>query len=354
MRIVDADGHVLEPGDVWHEYLPESYLSYAPRWETDSLGRPRRSIGGRLQPAFPFPQYDTEPVAGTADPHARLRDMDALGIEVSYMYPSAGLHFAAVERLDVVVALCRAYNDWIADFCATNPSRLRAAAVVPQLDVGAAVAEARRAIAERGLAAVMLRPNPIGGRTLDDPAFDPLWSLLEELDVPLMLHEATTMNVPQAGLDRYDNYMFLHAITHPHEHQMACLSLICGRVLEKHPRMRVGFLEAGCGWVPYWLERMDQHVDYWGFASAPLAARPSEYWQRQCFVSPFPDERLLPQVIAAIGAATLIYTTDYPYPYPGRDRVVAAMRDRADVSDDDKRAILSDNAARLYGPRTRG
>ena len=194
----------------------------------------------------------------------------------------------------------------------------------------------------------MLRPNPIGGRTLDDPAFDPLWSLIEELDVPLVLHEATTMNVPQAGLDRYDNYMFLHVITHPHEHQMACLSLICGRVLQKHPKLRVAFVESGCGWVPYWLERMEQHIDYWGHASAPLAERPTDYWQRQCFVSPFPDERMLPQVIDAIGADTLIYTTDYPYPYPGRDHVVSAMHDRTDVDDADKRKILHDNATRLY------
>jgi uncharacterized protein len=245
--------------------------------------------------------------------------------------------------------LSRAYNEWIRDFCATDRHRLRAAAVVPQLDVAAAMREAEHAVGELGLSAVMLRPNPIGGRTLDDPTFDPLWSLIEELDVPVVLHEGTTMNVPQAGLDRYDNYMFLHVITHPHEHQMACLSLICGQVLQRHPKLRVAFVESGCGWVPYWLERMEQHVDYWGHASAPLAERPTDYWQRQCFVSPFPDERMLPQVIDVIGADTLIYTTDYPYPYPGRDHVVSAMRDRTDVAAADKRKILHDNATRLYG-----
>ena len=65
-------------------------------------------------------------------------------------------------------------------------------------------------------------------------------------------------------------------------------------------------------------------------------------------MSPFPDERMLPQVIDVIGADTLIYTTDYPYPYPGRDRVVSAMRDRGDVDDADKRKILHANATRLY------
>lgn len=349
MDIVDADGHVLEPSDGWEAYLPADYHFAAPRWATDNQGRPRRLIGGRMQPPFPMPRYDTEIVAGSFEPSARLADMDRLGITASYLYPSAGLHFAALDRLDVVAALCRAYNRWIADFCAADPARLRAAAVVPQLDPAAAAAEARWAVEELGLAAVMLRPNPIGGRTLDDPSFGVLWDVLEALDVPLALHEATTQNVPQAGLDRYDNYLFLHTITHPHEHQMAALSLICGQVLERHPRLRVAFFESGCGWVPYWLERMDQHIDYWGHASAPLALRPSEYWQRQCFVSPFPDEVMLPQVISAIGVGTLLYTTDYPYPYPGLDNVVAAMRDRADVSVDDRVAILSGTARRYYG-----
>ena len=349
MDIIDADGHVLEPDNVWADYMPRDYLPYAPGWGVDNQGRKRRMIGGRLQPPFPLGDYDVKPVPGAWDPHERLRDLDEMGIAITYSYPSAGLHFGAIDRLDVVEVLCRAYNDWIHDYCAPDRNRLRAAAVIPQMDVRAAMRETERAIGELGLASVMMRPNPIGGRTLDDPTFDPLWSLIEELGIPVVLHEATTQNVPQAGLDRYDNYFFLHVITHPHEHQMACLSLICGRVLATHPKLRVAFVESGCGWVPYWLERMEQHVDYWGYATAPLAERPTDYWQRQCFVSPFADERMLPQVIDVIGAETLIYTSDYPYPYPGRDNVVAAMRDRTDVTAAAKQLILNENARRLYG-----
>jgi len=349
MHVIDADGHILEPAEGWERYLPARYREHAPRWVVDSQGRPRRMIGSRMQPPFPMPRYDTEPVPGASDPRARLADMDADGISIGVIYPSAALHFAALDDAHVVDALCRAYNDWISEFCSTDPGRLKAAAVVPQLDIPMAIAETRRAVSELGLASVMLRPNPIGGRTLDNPAFDPLWSLLEELDVPLVLHEATTMNVPQAGLDRYDNYLYLHAITHPHEHQMACLSLICGQVLQRHPRLRVAFVESGCGWVPYWLERMEQHIDYWGHASLPLALRPTEFWQRQCFVSPFADETTVPAFVELLGADTLVYTTDYPYPYPGRDQMVSAMRDRGDVAHTAKQKILRDNALRLYG-----
>jgi uncharacterized protein len=217
------------------------------------------------------------------------------------------------------------------------------------MDVSASIAEARRAVTQLGFRGVMMRPNPVAGRTLDNPAFDPLWSVLEELDVPVNLHEATTMNVQQAGTDRYDNYMFLHVISHPHEHQMACLSLICGGVLERHPGLRVSFLEAGCGWVPYWLERMDQHIRYWGSASAPLPLSPSEYFRRQCFVSPVADEQTLPDVAHRVGAKSLIFTSDYPYPYTTTPRIADAVLDRQDLDDGLVAALVRDNAARLYG-----
>src|SRR5205814_1007261 len=166
MEVIDADGHVLEPGDVWDDYLPRDYRVYAPGWARDSEGRNRRMIGGRMQPAWPTLDYDTKIVDGASNPQARLRDMDDLGISIGYLYPSAALHFGAIDRLDVVEVLCRAYNEWIRDFCATDRHRLRAAAVVPQLDVAAAMRETERAIGELGLSSVMLRPNPIGGRTL--------------------------------------------------------------------------------------------------------------------------------------------------------------------------------------------
>jgi predicted TIM-barrel fold metal-dependent hydrolase len=194
----------------------------------------------------------------------------------------------------------------------------------------------------------MMRPNPIGGHTFDDPALDPLWDVFEELDLGVGIHEATTMNVPEAGTDRYTNYLFLHVISHPHEHQMACLSLLCGGVLQRHPLLRVAFLESGCGWVPYWLERMDQHLRYWGHASMKLPLTPKEYFTRQCFVSPFADETTLPDVIRRIGADSLIFTSDYPYPYTTTPRTTDALRQRHDVTSDEKPLILRGNASRLY------
>jgi predicted TIM-barrel fold metal-dependent hydrolase len=94
---------------------------------------------------------------------------------------------------------------------------------------------------------------------------------------------------------------------------------------------------------------MQQHLDYWGHASVRLELSPYEYFERQCFVSPFADEALLPHVIAAIGDGNLVYTSDYPYPYVGSEAVTTALTTRTDLDPKSIRRIGSENASRLYG-----
>jgi predicted TIM-barrel fold metal-dependent hydrolase len=154
--------------------------------------------------------------------------------------------------------------------------------------------------------------------------------------------------VPQVGHDRYENFMFRHAISHAFEQQMGLLSLTCGGVLERHPGLRVLIVEAGVGWVPYWLDRLDHHVEEWGYTSAPLALKPSEVFARQCFVAADAEERLLPLVVNAIGDDNLCFSTDYPHPDHAFEGVVAQLTGRDDLTDASKRKILCDNAKRLF------
>ena len=153
---------------------------------------------------------------------------------------------------------------------------------------------------ELGFRGVMMRPNPVRGRTLGDRYWDPLWSLLEEEGVPLAVHEGTTQDLPQSGRDRFDNFALRHVCSHPHEQQIACVALLMGGVLERHPGLRVAFLESGCGWLPHWLERMDEHMSGWGHAIAKLPLTPTEYFSRQCFVRAI-RRRTLPAVVALAG-----------------------------------------------------
>jgi predicted TIM-barrel fold metal-dependent hydrolase len=216
------------------------------------------------------------------------------------------------------------------------------------MDVGESMTELRRGISELGLKCAFLRPNPVGGRTLDNPAFEPLWSLLEELDQPLVLHEGTTQDLPQVGMDRYDNFLFRHMISHAFEQQMALLSLTCGGVLERHPNLRVVIVEAGCGWVPYWVERMDHHMKEWGHASMKLKLKPSEYFKRQCYVSADGEEEMIPEVISRMGDGNICFSTDYPHPDHPFQGVVAELAERADIAEQSKKKILADNIIRAF------
>ncbi|HEY3696699.1 amidohydrolase family protein [Phenylobacterium sp.] len=348
--VVDADAHFIEPAETWSaKYLDQRYASAVPRRVVDSRGRTRRMVGDKLLPYIPLPPgKKPERLPGAADPAARLADMDRAGVDVMVIYPTAGLYFFSLEDKDACVAMCRAYNDWAADFCAHDPRRLVAPAVIPQMDVQAAIAEARRG-AGIGLKGAFMRPNPIGGRTLEHPAYEPLWAVLAENNVPVVLHEGTTQDLPQVGLDRYDNFLFRHMVSHPFEQQMGLLSLIMGGVLERHPNLRAMIVECGVGWAPYWLDRMDDHAHHWGHASAPLALKPSEYFKRQVFVGAEGDERLLPFTVEAIGDDNLCFSTDYPHPDHDFDGVVDGLKAMKGLSEESKRKILGANAARLFG-----
>lgn len=350
--VVDADGHVQEPAEMWPKYLEKRYHLLAPCLVTDSQGKVRRQIAGSMMPHIAGAKLNNaaqEGRAGGYDPRARLTDMDSEGIDIAVLFPSTGLFFAGIEQLDVQAALCRAYNDWVYDYRQASPARLVGIAMAPQTDITEALVETRRAHAKLGCHGLFLRPNPVGGRTLDDPYFEPLWTLLEELDTPLAVHEGTTQNLPEAGLERYQNFLFRHAVSHPHEQQMACMELICGGVLERHPKLRVVFLESGCGWIAHWIERLDHHMKYWGHTSLPLKLKPSEYFARQCFISADPDEAIIPGIVETLGADTLVFASDYPHPdgvFPG---VVAELADREDLDEKTKAKILGTNALRLFG-----
>jgi predicted TIM-barrel fold metal-dependent hydrolase len=316
-------------------------------------GRNRLSIGGRLSPYLLGPEKQLKGGArmskGGYDPQVRLADMDGESVEAMVMYPTTGLFFFGVDSLELTIALCRAFNNWAHDFCSVDPKRLISPAIVPQMDVHTSIAELRRGVTELGLKGAFLRPNPIGGRTFDHPDWEPFWTLLEELDVPLVMHEGATQDVPQIANARYENFVYRHLTCHPFEQQMALMSLIGSGVLDRHPNLRVVIVEAGCGWAPYWIERLDHHAEQWGYAlPARLSLKPSEYFKRQCFVSADGEEKMLPEFISCLGDDNLLFSTDYPHPDHPFKGVVAEIADRADLSETSKRKILGENAIRAF------
>jgi predicted TIM-barrel fold metal-dependent hydrolase len=364
-RIIDADGHVMEPAGMWERYIEPAFRARAPRLVRDADGHTRmvtegvalprsEHVSAGMRTAFARRVRDGlgEYQRDDFDAPSQIRAMDAGGIEMAFLYPTQGLYTAAIDGLDpaLAIAICRAYNDWIVDFCAHAPARLRPVGMLVALhDPAAAVAEVER-LAARGFTAVFVRPNPIAGRNLDDPAYEPLWAACARRGVGVGIHEGIGAALPAAGADRFRTFFAGHVASHPMEQMLAMLALITGGVLERHPGLRVAFLESGCGWLPYWLWRMDEHWEQTdGVPGEPVLPRkPSDYFRRQCWISCEPDEPYVARVLDLIGEDRLLFASDYPHPdhkWPETAETMLAMP----LPDAAKRRILWDNPAAFYG-----
>jgi predicted TIM-barrel fold metal-dependent hydrolase len=319
-RVVDADGHVLEPLPVFGDRLHATRDSYGldhvfagdQEIVTVSLGK-LGTPGSDMADLSRSPEYaDAQP--GGFDPDARLRDMDTEGIDVAVLYPSLGLNFWAVTDAAVATELARAYNDWLASYCAADPARLHGAAMVPWQSIDAAVAELRRAHDELGFPAAFLRPNPCLGRTISHPSHEPFWAAAEELGVTIGIHEGSSNTIATLASDRRPfNPLILHAVSHAFEQMLACAHLITSGVMEHHPALRFAFLEAGGGWAPYWLWRLDEQVEGFGGFCPEMKLTPSEYFARQCWISFEIDEPSLAALAPIIGSERILWGSDYPH-----------------------------------------
>jgi uncharacterized protein len=363
--IVDADGHVVEPESAWAA-LPDRYR---PRISVDRNGDEHVVVGdteilavplGNLarpgstfdDPAAFRPLAEAQP--GGADPVARLRDMDSEGIDQAVLYPTIGLSVAVVEDPAAAVALAATYDDWLAGYCGADPRRLFGAALLPLQDPAAAARELRRAVTELGFVAGFVRPSPCLGRALSDRAYDAVWDAAEELDVPIGVHAGSSVLLPTLGADRPFNPLILHAASPSFEEMLACAELIAFGTLERHPGLRLLFLESSGGWAPFWLERLDQQAESFGGFCPDMVLRPSEYFARQCAISFGVGERTLPALAPFVGAGRVVWGSDYPHhdaTFPGAVDAIRATVAPCPTATQAK--VLGVNARGIYRLPTR-
>ncbi len=277
---------------------------------------------------------------------------------------------AGLRDVDFAVAQCRAYNDWLSDFCAVSPQRLFGVAIIPQQDPEAAAAELRRAAAKPNLVGTFIRPNPVvEWKHFHDPVWDPIWRAASDTGWPLGLHPFLAGDVPGAvvglhlntvksrtgmtmsgGLNM-DNIFFTQCIGNPVDMMTSLAFLLAGGVCERYPDLTLIVLETNGGWITPWMERLDHHYKIFPFDVPDLTMAPSEYFRRQCYVSFDADEEMLPLAAESpyVGAERIIWASDYPHPdakFPG---TVAELLDTiGGLGADDQRAIAAGNARRLY------
>jgi predicted TIM-barrel fold metal-dependent hydrolase len=156
--------------------------------------------------------------------------------------------------------------------------------------------------------------------------------------------------MPQVGVDRFNGRGAQHIISHTMEMMLAALSMIWGGVCERHPKLRVGFLESGGGWIAPWLDRMDRHFDDQGFNDSGLKTRPSEIFRQQCWISFEPVEGSLRVLADYVGPNKIMWATDYPHPdgfFPGAPKMIAKQLEG--LSDETKRGVMAGGAMGFYG-----
>jgi predicted TIM-barrel fold metal-dependent hydrolase len=362
-RAFDSDMHVYDAANLYEKYMNPKWGERIPKGRRDGKhGRVEFKLGrgetlrpitdvidhGQKQVAD---RYDFA-VARDYDNQSQLEAMDREGLDVAVLFRTSPLHCDETLEPEYANDLCRAWNDWIAEFCKANPQRLKASALITLHDVDLAVEEARRAVNQLGIRALSLCPEPINGKRIHDRCFDPLWEEIEKLGVALCFHPPA-----RPKQDQVANKFFGHpnanivalALRNPVELIQAVSCFCAGGVLEKFPKLRVAFLEGNCAWLPWLLYRLDERAKLHGpLADVPLSRKPSDYFLRQCFISVDPDEYLVTDVIKRIGDDNILISTDYPHIDAHFPYALDEFFEIEDISDNSRRRILWDNCARLY------
>lgn len=307
-RILDADAHVIEPAHVFAPWSRERMPMDLPVATPVNPCGDITLLADQLEHGFDAPSY--------------LRAMDAQGIDVTVLYPSIGLFVPFLPSLSPAESAdaCRSYNEWIADYCAAGDGRLFGAGILPLADVARAEREVTWC-ADAGLVALMARPNHLYGRNLGDPAYDGVHAAIAELGLVLAVHEGLGLHGSTIGADRFTGFTARHTLSHPMEQMAAMASLVLDGAFERHPDLRVAFLESGTGWLPYWLHRLDEHIEWMADTECDeLSLSATDYFARQCVISSEAEDALAASVISAIGADHVLWASDFPHPdavFPG-------------------------------------
>lgn len=333
-RAIDADGHIRDGDALLRKYMESPYSERiflgtgAPRDGWDN------SMGGTLGKR-------------DVDVHVWLEALEAGGLEQSVLYPTSNLGAGWLREPDFAVARCMAYNNLLSEEYMKVSPRFRGVALLPAQDPAEAAKELRRCVTELGMVGGVF---PEGPYLLGKREFDPVYEEAQRLDVPITIHGSGRVH---GMIEEYmfERFVQVHSIGHSFTQMKQFTSIIFEGVPERFPNLRLGFLEAGCGWVVYLLDRMDERYRIRGAVDAPaLTKSPSEYVaDGNIFISMESDERLLPVTLDILGDDIFVFASDFPHWDAEFPENIKYMMSRTDLSDEVKSKITRENALRLYG-----
>jgi predicted TIM-barrel fold metal-dependent hydrolase len=373
MRVIDADGHVEEnPLTFSDKYFDPAFRSQRPQvvpgseeglayWMIDEQLFPRRVGRGCNNLGTPV-SYQGKPVRHAlrkpdtvasmelTNLRERLQIMDEEGIALQVLYPTLFLAYPLSCNPAYMTAMCDAYNRWLGDIL-SGQDRLKWVGVVNLDDSSASVKQVKEA---KKLGAVgMMILGTAGDRLLDDPSLLPFYEAVAESELPLAVHVGWAC--PSIN-NLYSHIYPSGVIAFSMPVLMGMVSMMSGGIFDRFPNLRVVYLEAGCLWVHFILERLHHRFQHSAKNLANIVSRtapieklaPMEYVkQGNLYFSAEVEDVLLPQVLELVGDGQILFGSDMPH--GDRERFAEKMlRDRTDISEAAKTKILETNPANFY------
>ncbi len=358
-KVWSSDNHIMEPADLWTERIDPKFKDRAPRivrengndkWYCE--GQPFGNIGSNQQAGQRFEDpskinregvMDTVRLGGV-DPDAHVVDLDVDGVQGGVLYPSQGLTLWGIPPSDLLSAIFRAYNDYLASFCSPHPNRLKGIAMVNVDSVSDAVSELER-IRKIGLAGAMISIEPI--LPYKSPEYEPLWAAAQDLDIPLSLHTGTHRWRPGKVITNGVNFVLREIETRQ------CINdMIMTGVFERYPKLDVGAVEFEISWAPFFMDSMDYaYKDLGGYSKGyqfKNDAVPSDFFRQNIFIS-FQEDDVGIQIRHYVGVKNLMWGSDYPHAestFPKSREILDRILDG--VPEDEQAQIAGSNLARLY------
>ena len=365
--IIDGDGHFVEPLSLWRDYIPATLHDrihvdcgddgFAQRIVMGDFALPldlgtrgaqkvplrfgdlltpggmKRDTGRRFEEAEP----------GGWDSEARLKVHDAEGLDGAVLFPTIGLATYQLKDPEIATAVTEGINRFAADYCSVAPDELKANAMLPTSLPEIAAEELRRSVEEHGHVAGCVWAGRLpDGRYLDHPSFEPLWNMAEELDFPISVH---------GGAHHWPGVTSMaltHAIVHPFDGMVAFGALYQAGVFDRHPRLRIGFFESGCGWAPFWCERLDEHAEAMGWMNdPPITRKATDVFRERCVVGCEGEEKMPPYVQEWFGEESVIWASDYPH-YDVEPPYLEDVLERTDMTDSQRDGLLCRSTAKFY------
>ena len=364
--ILSSDSHVFEPPDLWMTRIDAAFRDRAPRIQridgADQIvieaDQVLAGIGLISDAGARFEAPETisgrgrfEDVhRGGYDPQQHLADMRLDGIAGEVLYPSQGLFYFRVKDSALMSAIFRAYNDWLADFCRTEPARLKGIAMINLDDVGDGIRELERA-ARLGLAGAMISELPLDERRYDQPEYEPFWAAAQSLGMPLSLHTATRRQGRIRGAPGQTLRDASSRATKAFGPATSMCDMIFSGVFERHPRLTVAIVEFELAWAPHLLDTMDytyreRHEE--AIYRFKDGLRPSDFFHRNVVLS-FQEDAVGIRLRDVIGVDNMMWGSDYPHSestFPRSRKILAEIL--AGVPADEQAKIVGANTARVY------